>query len=79
MLMAFLDNQKIVREESDIDFSCLQDTYQVYKYVIHNKYTAEEAGAQLDNIRSRKDQYRRWIRIVLYGAAAVCAGSFTFD
>jgi uncharacterized membrane protein YjjP (DUF1212 family) len=84
MIITFSDeetystNVQVIRESSGLDFGRLKDTFEVYKCIIHDKYTAEEAGEQLDAIASRRDQYRRYTRILIYGIAAVCVGPFAF-
>lgn len=71
-------NMQVIREQSAIDFGRMKDAFDVYKCVIHDKYTAEEAGELLDDIAKRPDRYTTLFRIMFYGLAAVCVGPFAF-
>lgn len=85
MIMSFDDNTthttevKLVKVGQGLDLGKLRDTHEVYKDVVHDHIGAEEAMERLKKIINRKAKHSRWIRIPVYGLAAVCVGPFAFQ
>lgn len=69
---------KIVRTNQGVNLGKLRDVHEVYKEVVHDLIGVEDAMQRLDEINHRKDQYHRWIRVMVYGFASVCVGPFAF-
>lgn len=69
---------KIVRTNQGVNLGKLRDVHEVYKEVVHDLIGVEEAMQRLDEINNRKDQYHRWIRVLVYGFASACVGPFAF-
>ena len=84
MIISFDDSSthttevKIVRANQGVDLGKLRDVHEVYKEVVHDLIGVEEAMQRLDEIILRKDQYHRWIRVLVYGFASACVGPFAF-
>lgn len=85
MIMSFDDSSthttevKLVRVAQGLDLGRLRDVHEVYKDVVHDRMGVEEATARIKEITSRNPRYSRWIRIPVYGLAAVCVGPFAFE
>ncbi|MBA7491020.1 hypothetical protein ES702_01564 [subsurface metagenome] len=85
MMCTFIDSTiqsnsvELVRKAEGLDFARLKDTFNVYKCVIHEKYTAEEGIFEIDHIQSRADPYGIWFRIFIFGLASVVVGPFSFQ
>jgi len=85
MMCTFIDNTiransvELVRTQEGLDFGRLKDVFDVYKCVIHEKYTAEEGILEIDNIQKRNDPYGVWFRIFVFGMASVFVGPFSFN
>lgn len=69
---------KIVRTDQGVNLGKLRDVHEVYKEVVHDLIGVEEAMQRLDEINQRKDQYHRWLRVIVYGFASACVGPFAF-
>lgn len=84
MLVSFDDESthtaevKLVRVNQGIDLGKLRDVHEVYKEVVHNKMSADDATARLKDVTEKKDKFNRWWRILVMGLAAVCVGPFAF-
>ena len=85
MMCTFIDHTlqsnsvELVRKVEGLDFGRLKDVFEVYKCVIHEKFTAEEAIVELETIRRRSDPYSDWFRIFIFGLASVVVGPFSFN
>jgi len=85
MMCTFIDNTlransvELVRRTEGLDFGRLKDVFNVYKLVIHEKYTAEEGILEIETIRKRPDPYGVWFRIFTFGLASVFCGPFSFN
>ena len=85
MIMSFDDPSthttevKLVKTSQGLDLGKLRDVHEVYKDVVHDRVGVEESTQRLKEVMSRKDKYSRWIRIPVYGLAAVCVGPFAFQ
>jgi uncharacterized membrane protein YjjP (DUF1212 family) len=85
MLMSFDDEQthttevKLVKVPQGLDLGKLRDAHEIYKDVVHDQIGVEEATQRLKEVKKRKPKYSRWVRIPVYGLAAVSVGPFAFQ
>ena len=85
MIMSFDDTSthttevKLVKVAQGLDLGKLRDTHEVYKDVVHDMVGVEEATKRLKDVMARPDKHSRWLRIPVYGLAAVCVGPFAFQ
>lgn len=84
MIMSFDDPSthttevKLVRVTQGLDLGKLRDVHEVYKEVVHDRIGVEEATERLSVVMKKKNKHSRWLRIPVYGLAAVCVGPFAF-
>ncbi|KAK5124619.1 hypothetical protein LTR85_001332 [Meristemomyces frigidus] len=85
MIMSFDDPSthttevKLVRIAQGLDLGKLRDVHEVYKDVVHDRVGVEEATARLKEVTEKRDKHGRWLRVPVYGLAAVCVGPFAFS
>jgi len=85
MMCTFIDNTiransvELIRRTEGLDFGRLKDVFNVYKLVIHEKYTAEGGIHEIETICNRPDPYGVWFRILTFGMASVFCGPFSFN
>ncbi|KAJ5972456.1 uncharacterized protein N7479_002374 [Penicillium vulpinum] len=85
MLMSFDDpltrtaEVKIIRVIQGLDLSRLAETHNIYKNVVHDLISVEQATLDLDEIMQRKPRYNRWMLIFLTGCASVAVGPYAFS
>lgn len=85
MIMSFDDTSthttevKLVKTAQGIDLGKLRDTHEIYKDVVHDKIGVEEATMRLKEVMGRNPKHSRWVRIPVYGLAAVSVGPFAFQ
>lgn len=85
MIMSFDDPSthttevKLVRIAQGLDLGKLRDVHEVYKDVVHDRVGVEEATTRLKQVTEKADKHSRWIRVPVYGLAAVCVGPFAFS
>ncbi|KAK7745537.1 hypothetical protein SLS53_003037 [Cytospora paraplurivora] len=70
---------KIVRSNQGVDLGKLRDVHEIYKLVVHDLISVDEAMARLDAVITMKPKYNKWIRVLMYGFAAVCVAPFAFN
>lgn len=70
---------KIIRVVQGLDLSRLAETHNVYKKVVHDIVSVEEATQELDQIMQRKPRYNRWLLVLLTGLASVAVGPYAFS
>ncbi|KAJ5195187.1 Pheromone-regulated membrane protein 10 [Penicillium cinerascens] len=70
---------KIIRVVQGLDLSRLAETHNVYKNVVHDVVSVEEATGDLDQIMQRKPRYNRWFLVLLTGLASVAVGPYAFS
>ncbi|KAI1076365.1 DUF1212-domain-containing protein [Whalleya microplaca] len=70
---------KIVRTNQGIDLGRLKDVHEIYKMVLHDKISLEEAIEQLTQIMSQKDKFHPWLRVLVFGIASAMVAPFAFD
>ena len=84
MICTFMDhtihanNVEVVRTAAGLDFDRLEDVFNVYKCVIHKKFTAEEGILEIVSIRKRPPCHNDWFRILMFGLTSVTVGPFSF-
>lgn len=85
MIMSFDDPSthttevKLVRVTQGLDLGRLRDVHEVYKDVVHDRIGVEEATQRLDEVNKKPPKHSRWLRIPIYGLAAVSVGPFAFS
>ncbi|KAJ4378046.1 hypothetical protein N0V83_000876 [Neocucurbitaria cava] len=85
MIIAFDDSSvhtsevKLVRTSQGVDLGKLRDVHEIYKDVVHDRINVEEATPRLEAIIGRKDKFRRWLRVFMYGLASATVGPFAFQ
>ncbi|KAL6862607.1 hypothetical protein ACO1O0_002843 [Amphichorda felina] len=85
MIISFDDNTtyttevRIVRAPQGVDLGRLKDVHNIYKDVVHDKFSVEEASRRLDNIMAQKPKFSVWFRVFLYGVASACVAPFGFQ
>jgi uncharacterized membrane protein YjjP (DUF1212 family) len=85
MIIAFDDpvthttEVKLIKEPTAVDLGKLMDAQQVYKDVMHECYSLQDAMDDLANIRNKKKRFGTLTLILMYGIAAVSVGPFAFS
>ncbi|ROT41313.1 DUF1212-domain-containing protein [Sodiomyces alkalinus F11] len=85
MIISFDDSSthttevKIVRAPQGLDLGKLRDVHDLYKEVVHDRMSVDDAIVKLDQIMARKLKFSNWIRIPLYGLASACVAPFAFQ
>lgn len=70
---------KIIRVVQGLDLSRLAETHNVYKNVVHDIVSVEQATQDLDEVMQRKPRYGPWMRVLLTGLASVAVGPYSFS
>ncbi|KAI2642258.1 DUF1212-domain-containing protein [Xylaria nigripes] len=84
MIISFDDRKthttevKIVRSEQGIDLGKLKDIHEIYKSVLHDLYSADEAIDRISAIMTRKDKFHPWLRVLVFGLASASVAPFAF-
>ncbi|KAI0401200.1 DUF1212-domain-containing protein [Xylaria palmicola] len=84
MIVSFDDKQthttemKIVRTSQGIDLGKLKDIHEIYKNVLHDIYSVDEAIDRISEIMAAKDKFPPWIRVLVFGLASACVAPFAF-
>lgn len=85
MVISFDDEQthttevKIVRAGQGVDLGKLRDVHEIYKLVVHDLISVDDAMARLDAVINKKAKFNKTVRVLVYGLAAVFVGPFAFD
>ncbi|CRG91614.1 hypothetical protein PISL3812_08664 [Talaromyces islandicus] len=85
MIMSFDDlatrttEVKLVRVPQGVDLARLEDTQDIYKNVVHEKTTVDEAVSQLEDVMGRPPKYPTWLVVLCYGFASASVGPFAFE
>lgn len=85
MIMSFDDpathttEVKLVRVTQGLDLGKLRDVHEIYKEVVHDRIYVDEATERLNDVLKKPAKHSRWLRIPVYGLAAVCVGPFAFE
>ncbi|KAI1525039.1 hypothetical protein PtrEW4_010834, partial [Pyrenophora tritici-repentis] len=82
MIISFDDNLthtaevKIVRTVQGVNLGKLKDTHDIYKEVLHDVISLDEALARLDEVINAKDRHPRWLTVIMYGLASAAVSVF---
>lgn len=85
MIISFDDDEthttevKIVRAVQGVNLGKLRDVHEIYKLVVHDLISVEDAMFRLDTVIGKADKFNKWIRVLVYGLAAVSVGPFAFS
>lgn len=85
MIISFDDSNthttemKIVRSNAGVDLGKLRDVHEVYKEVVRDLISVDEATARLNDITNRKNKYPTWLRVLLFGVASASVAPFAFE
>ncbi|KAI1811722.1 DUF1212-domain-containing protein [Poronia punctata] len=84
MIISFDDRQthttevKIVRTNQGIDLGRLKDIHEIYKSVLHDLYSVDEAMEKISAIMDAKDKFHPWLRVLFFGLASATVAPFAF-
>ncbi|KAK5631374.1 hypothetical protein RRF57_007088 [Xylaria bambusicola] len=84
MIISFDDGQthttevKIVRSAQGIDLGKLKDIHEIYKSVLHDVYSVDEATGRISFIIAAKDKFHPWLRVLVFGLASAAVAPFAF-
>lgn len=67
---------KIVRTQQGVNLGKLKDIHDIYKEVLHDCISLDDAVAHLDEIISAKDRFPLWVVILSYGFASAVVACF---
>ncbi|KNG52209.1 DUF1212-domain-containing protein [Stemphylium lycopersici] len=67
---------KIVRTTQGVNLAKLKDTHEIYKEVLHDVISLDEALARLDDVINAKDRHPRWLTVIMYGLASAAVSTF---
>lgn len=70
---------RMVRVTQGIDLGKLKDVHHVYKEVIHDVITIEEAIQTLDKLMQSPDKFNAWLRVFIFGLTSATAAPFSFN
>jgi uncharacterized membrane protein YjjP (DUF1212 family) len=70
---------EIIRCVQELNFAKLYDVRSVYKKVIHEQTTVEEASILIDEIMNRPDHFPTWLRVLSYGLASAFIGPISYN
>lgn len=85
MIISFDDKEthttevKIVRTPQGVDLGKLHDVHEIYKLVVHDLISVDDAMFRLDSIINKKTKFNKLTRVVFYGLAAVTVAPFAFN
>lgn len=68
----------LLRESQNVELGRFKDVFEIYKLVIHGKYTAQEGTEELEVVMKKPPHNKKIWRILAYGIAAVAVGPFAF-
>jgi uncharacterized membrane protein YjjP (DUF1212 family) len=67
---------KIVRTNQGVNLGKLKDTHEIYKEVLHDIISLDEALARLDTVINAKDRHPVWLNVIMYGLASAAVSVF---
>ncbi|KAF2125175.1 DUF1212-domain-containing protein [Dothidotthia symphoricarpi CBS 119687] len=67
---------KIVRTAQGVNLGKLKDTHDVYKEVLHDVISLDDALARLDELIHAKDRHPVWLCVLMYGLASAAVSVF---
>lgn len=85
MIISFDDDEthttevKIIRVNQGVNLGKLRDVHEIYKLVVHDLISVEDAMFRLDAVIDKTDKHNKWVRVLVYGLAAVSVAPFAFS
>ena len=82
MLISFDDSLshtaevKIVRTAQGVNLGKLKDTHEIYKEVLHDVISLDEALSRLNEVINAKDRHPVWLTVIMYGLASAAVSVF---
>ena len=67
---------KIVRTAQGVNLGKLKDTHEIYKEVLHDVISLDEALARLEEVINAKDRHPVWLTVIMYGLASAAVSVF---
>ncbi|KAI0527715.1 hypothetical protein F5B22DRAFT_582015 [Xylaria bambusicola] len=67
---------KIVRTAQSVNLSKLKDVHAIYKEVLHDIISLDDALSRLDQVISAKPLYPVWVCVLMYGFASAAVSCF---
>ncbi|RYO76183.1 hypothetical protein DL763_010684 [Monosporascus cannonballus] len=67
---------KIVRTAQGVNLGKLKDVHTIYKEVLHDVISLDEALSRLDAVIKSKDNYSVWLCVLMYGLASTAVSTF---
>ncbi|KAH7361284.1 hypothetical protein BKA66DRAFT_425539 [Pyrenochaeta sp. MPI-SDFR-AT-0127] len=67
---------KIVRTAQGVNLGKLKDTHEIYKEVLHDVISLDEALSRLDEVINAKDRHPVWLTVIMYGLASAAVSVF---
>lgn len=67
---------KIVRTAQGVNLGKLKDTHDIYKEVLHDVISLDDALARLDEVINAKDRHPVWLCVIMYGLASAAVSVF---
>ncbi|KAF1843290.1 DUF1212-domain-containing protein [Cucurbitaria berberidis CBS 394.84] len=67
---------KIVRTVQGVNLGKLKDTHEIYKEVLHDVISLDEALSRLDTVINAKDCHPLWLTVIMYGLASAAVSVF---
>ncbi|KAH7062820.1 hypothetical protein BKA63DRAFT_587121, partial [Paraphoma chrysanthemicola] len=67
---------KIVRTAQGVNLGKLKDTHEIYKEVLHDVISLDEALARLDQVINARDRHPVWLCVLMYGLASAAVSVF---
>lgn len=66
----------MVRAAQGVNLGKLKDCHEIYKEVLHDVLSVDDALLALDELINRKDQHPVWLNVLMYGLASVAVSCF---
>jgi uncharacterized membrane protein YjjP (DUF1212 family) len=67
---------KMVRTAQGVNLGKLKDTHEIYKEVLHDVISLDEALVRLDEVINAHDRHPRWLTVIMYGLASAAVSVF---
>lgn len=67
---------KIVRTVQGVNLGKLKDTHEIYKEVLHDVISLDEALDRLEKVINAKDRHPVWLCVIMYGLASAAVSVF---
>jgi len=69
---------KLLKVTQGLNLQKLHSTHLIYKEVVHDLMSLEEASSHIDHLLRTKNIYPWWLVVFFYGLACVCCGMFAY-